>query len=126
MHLGTSSFCRSIFTNGRLLSGLLALLCCAALSFPSGGGQVLADEMGPTPEITNFECHLEGDWIIITGTVSSAGTVYVTGLSVFSFTVTSAQQFSEQIAYVAELHGNIFAQLSTALGVISAFVWDTI
>lgn len=127
MHLGTSPFCRVLYR--RLLSRLFAVLVgCAALFFSSSGGRVLADEggMSPTPEITNFECRLEGGWIIITGTVNTAGTVEITGLTVFSFTVDSAQQFSEQVAYTSEMQGNIFAQMWTVLGPISELVWDTL
>ena len=127
MHLGTTSLCRLTVLNRRILNFLFALLLgCAALSLPSGGGRVLADEMGPTPVITDFECRLEGGWIIMTGTVNTAGTVEITGLTVFSFTVTSGEQFSEQVAYTGEMHGFIFAQLGTALGLISDLVWDFI
>lgn len=130
MHLRISTFCRSIFLNRRFLSGIFALLlCCATLSFPSSGGRVHADEnggMGPTPEITGFECHLEGGWIVITGTVSTSGWVEISGITLFSFSVALGETFREQVAYDPELQGTISAVLHSILGPISNIVDDWI
>lgn len=127
MHLGISNVFRPIIGNGRLLSGLLAvLLCGAALAFPAGALAVEEGGMGSTPVITDFECYLEGGWIVITGTVSTAGTVEITGIAILSFTVDIGEEFREQVEYVAELHGNIFAVLHSILGPISEIVDDAI
>jgi hypothetical protein len=128
MHLGISIVFRPIFWNGRLLSGLFAiLLCCAALAFPLGGLVQAQDSgMGPTPEITDFSCHLEGGWIVITGMVSTSGTIEISGITVLSFQVETGEEFREQVAYVAGMYGNIFAVLQSILGPISEMVDDAI
>jgi len=123
MHLGLSTVSRVAAANRRIGVAIFTLILCATFSLAPCGGPLIADE---TPEITDFQCYLEGNWLIISGTVDSTGWVQITGATLFGFNVIAGEDFVRQIYWTTNMQGVVYAVLHTFFGLVSDQVSDSI
>ena len=121
MHLGLLTISRLAVANQRVFAAILVLILCVTFSLAPGSQQLLADD----PEIADFEAHLDGNWIVVSGTVDATGWVQITGITFYGFNVIAGEHFIRQIPYVTGLEGLIFAVLHSFLG-LSDTVSDVI
>jgi len=124
MHLGSLLLTRLAIANRRVLGTLLAFILCATICVAPCGKPLFADDTAPV--ISDFEAHLDGNWIVISGTVDSTGWVHITGITLTGFTVLSGEHFIRQIPYIFGTYGPIFAVLYEFMGLSSEVVEDTI